>query len=127
MRQRLVDKEQLELDAEQRRELWAKNAVEGLDVPMCFPPAVRFAGNCTEEQLAQVVSEARELVDAMCEPEGGAWLIEAMDLHHSLETLWRLLTNQYGPEVVNNVRAMVIQKNAERGYYVAADPATLDG
>lgn len=103
---------------------WQQNAVAGCHIPMGFPAAVRFADASLEDQLAAVFSEARELAEDLADPEkskDGTWLLEAMDLHHAMETMWRMVADRFGVDVVNNARAMTIEKNAGRGYYMADD------
>jgi len=99
---------------------WEDNAVEGCHVPMAFPAALKFADATVEDQVTAIFSEARELAEALHEQDP-MWLVELLDVHHSIETLYRILANTYGPDVLNNARARVIQKNAERGYYLDAD------
>jgi len=95
---------------------WKQMAVPGLHIPMTFPPAVKFAGGTIEDQVTHVFSEARELADDLSSGNP-MWLMELMDLHHSIETLFRIITLAHGTEPLNNARAMVMEKNAERGYY----------
>lgn len=108
--------------AEDRLAHWKQNAVPGLHIPMAFPPCVAFADGTLEDQVAHLFSEARELADDLADPQksqDGTWLLELMDLHHSLETLERKITNAFGAEALNTARVMVIEKNAARGYYLA--------
>ena len=53
-------------------------------------------------------------------------LREAMDAHHSLETLWRIVDREYGAEM-EDLLADTYVKNAARGYYPGVDTAGLGG
>jgi len=123
-----VESEAIKADmANDRLAHWKQNAIPGCHIPMGFPALLAFADNSVEDQITHVFSEAKELADDLADPEkskNGMWLLELLDLHHSIETLERLLVDRYGPEVLNNARLMVLEKNAERGYYgLVADPS----
>lgn len=106
---------------------WEELSVPGCQVPMAFPPALKFADATVEDQVTAIFSEARELADAL-HGQDPMWLMELLDLHHATETLYRILANTYGPEVLNNARARVIQKNLVRGYYAdTSENATMNG
>lgn len=70
-------------------------------------------------QLVKIESEAAEAVDAYAACEGDLRVAEElMDVIHAAETALRMLGIQ--PFVLNAVKAGVISKNEERGYYDAA-------
>lgn len=57
-------------------------------------------------------------------------LREAMDAHHSLETLWRIVDREYGAEMedlLHCLEADTYVKNAARGYYPGVDTADYKG
>lgn len=105
---------------EDRLKHWKQNAVKGMHQPFGFPPAARFANAPLEAHLSKFFEEARELADDLADPEkaaNGMWLLELMDVQQVLESIYRCITDTYGPEPLNNARLMTIEKNEERGYY----------
>lgn len=83
-------------------------------------PETKFVGeNTADKQLNHVISEAIELQDELMNdfysdsPE--LTREEAMDLYHSLETLFRIWESQ-GVDM-EAVRQKVFEKNRARGYY----------
>lgn len=79
-----------------------------------FPPTRFVTENSQIEQMDHIVSESMEVLDAMAKDESRRRLLEElMDLHHSLETFWRMQDAQEVAEVMTDV----MKKNAMRGYY----------
>ena len=80
-------------------------------------PETTFAREKTiEEQLAHVFSEVDEV--AACGPDvTDALLLEAIDLYHSLETLFRIAEREYGNRHVYQLQNLGFTKNFDRGYY----------
>lgn len=77
-------------------------------------PRVKFVdSNTIYEQLKHVESELQEIKDAFCDEK---FIEEIVDLHHSVETLIRILMEQEGVDIEKYRRA-VIEKNRKRGYY----------
>ena len=77
-----------------------------------FPP-VRFCVVDSAIQAAHVKSEADEFYAA--KPGSDHEKEEAMDLYHSLETLFRIWERE-GTDITA-LRQKVIDKNTDRGYY----------
>jgi predicted lipoprotein len=114
---------------DERNHHWQTMAVPGLHLPMAFPAAHRWLGSSIEDQLSKVFEEARELADDLADPiksQDGTWLLELMDLRQSLETLDRILVGQFGVDPLNVARALTIEKNARRGYYLTVDQKPAD-
>lgn len=83
-------------------------------------PAARFAAESTQgSQIEHVLSEALEVCEALEDPAKTAADVEEelADLHHSIETYWRILQASHGPEHVAAIMARVRDKNRARGYY----------
>lgn len=80
-------------------------------------PEARFARELSiEQQVAHLFSEVDEVAEHG--PEiSREMLLEAMDLLHSCETLFRIVERVYGPDYVDQMRLETIGKNAGRGYY----------
>lgn len=77
-------------------------------------PRIKFVESSTIfEQLRHVESELQEIKDAFCDEK---FIEEIVDLHHSVETLIRILMEQEGVDIEKYRRA-VIEKNRKRGYY----------
>jgi NTP pyrophosphatase (non-canonical NTP hydrolase) len=83
-------------------------------------PPTRFAlENTPGGQLDHVLSEALEVSEALDNPSKSAADVEEelADLHHSIETYWRILQTYYGSDHVAAIMARVEVKNRVRGYY----------
>ena len=82
-----------------------------------FPKISNSSG--ITSQLVKIETEADEAVDAYAACEGDLRVAEElMDVIHSAETALRML--DMSPFVLNAVKAGVISKNEERGYYGAS-------
>ena len=85
-------------------------------------PATKFVKTATmREQLHKCVSEGYEAVSAVTNHEAESFdaVCEILDGAHAYETAVRKLINEHGAEYVEKARVAVIEKNRERGYYVA--------
>lgn len=86
-------------------------------------PAVKFTRtNTIQEQIAHVLSEAKEVEAAFEACQNGTGSIEHLelelgDLYHSLESLFRVTARQEGAPYVTLILQRVFDKNDERGYY----------
>lgn len=81
-------------------------------------PATKFAEeNNGFSQAHHVISEAFEAKEALLEGRNDDMLEELADLHHSLETFWRILGKSLGEDHVEMIFERVILKNKKRGYY----------
>ena len=79
-------------------------------------PATRFVTeNNADDQIRHVVIDFWEFIEARDESVNEKE--EAMDLYHSLETLFRIWERE-GVDI-EAVRRKVLEKNRERGYYAA--------
>ena len=78
-----------------------------------FPETKFVRENNNKKQQVHVASEWREFMDTKWNTEEERE--EAMDLYHSLETLFRIWERD-GVDM-EAVRQKVIKKNRERGYY----------
>jgi hypothetical protein len=94
---------------------WLLNPYRGALAPMHYNyPRIKFVeSNTIFEQLRHVESELQEIKDAFCDEK---FIEEIVDLHHSVETLIRILMEQEGVDIEKYRRA-VIEKNRKRGYY----------
>ena len=89
-----------------------------------FPETIFVNENTAGEQLIHVMSEFAETVEEV-ERFGDSdaaildrrVLEELMDVHGSLETLWRLLEKQHGAAFLTQLVGEVLVKNWRRGYY----------
>jgi len=86
-----------------------------------FPPTIFVDKNTLKKQLAHVLSEAAEVIQAHIRNDGimvEELEEELMDLTHSLETFWRKYERgRLGVPSVEKLRAKVERKNRERNYY----------
>jgi phosphoribosyl-ATP pyrophosphohydrolase len=89
-----------------------------------FPETKFVRENTPERQLDHVMSEAIELQDELMEDATEKIREEAMDLYHSLETLFRIWERQ-GVDM-EAVRQKVFEKNRERGYYLGEEKTEGD-
>lgn len=92
-----------------------------------FPPTKFVRENSVEEQLLHILSEVSELIDEITIKHINDYhyevighttkmLGEAIDLHHSLETLFRKLEDM-GVDVEGGFQG-TLDKNRARGYYM---------
>lgn len=96
-------------------------------------PATKFTKkNSPGDQLAHILSEMREIRDAVANRFGDLGvaslddhvLEELADLSGSLETFWLILEKLMGREFVTALFDRVEDKNCERGYYLGASLIT---
>jgi len=81
-------------------------------------PKTKFAEqNTIGKQIEHVLSEAVEVQMELMKSNERAE-DELADLTHSLETLWRIVVAERGEAYVQHLFERVIEKNAERNYYV---------
>jgi len=83
-------------------------------------PETKFARqNTLDEQLEHVLSEAKEVKDALKDKNSTVLEIESelADLHHSLETYFRILERYESQQYVDHLIESTRQKNDERDYY----------
>ncbi len=89
-------------------------------------PQTRFARNNTiGAQIGHVVEEAEEVIQTLIDGEDNNRVDEELaDLTHSLETLWRIMARERGPEYVKQLFERVTVKNAARNYYADKNQET---
>jgi predicted nucleic acid-binding Zn-ribbon protein len=83
-------------------------------------PETKFARkNTLDEQLEHVLSEAKEVKDALKDKNSTVFEIESeiADLHHSIETYFRILERYESQHYVDHLIESTRHKNDERGYY----------
>lgn len=90
-------------------------------LPVYNWPETRFVHeNTPGQQIDHILSEVDEVIEAG--PESNERIEEELaDLHHSLETFWRMLEESKGQDYVQALFARTKAKNAERGYYTGRD------
>ncbi|APG24082.1 hypothetical protein [Syntrophotalea acetylenica] len=91
-------------------------------------PAVKFSQtNSQADQFAHILSEIDEINEIG--PFFGPLLhMELADLHHSIETYWRIAAKRYGQEHIDAIFQAVENKNRARGYYdIATEAAPCPG
>lgn len=79
-----------------------------------FPPMANIEMFETLEQLEYIEQELREAYEANHDNERQAYGMELLDVIHATETALRM---EFSEQEVERLRAMVIEKNAKRGYY----------
>lgn len=89
-------------------------------------PETRFVRtNNLAQQLEHVLSEVDEIKE-LAPPVTPLVHMELADLHHSLETFWRILSGRAGDDYVAAVFQAVEDKNRARGYYDLEDEPHID-
>jgi|LGVE01.1.fsa_nt_gb hypothetical protein len=90
-------------------------------------PEVKFArSNSLAEQLAHILSEVDEITE-LGPPITPLVHLELADLHHNLETFWRILAKLAGDDYVAALFQGTEDKNRARGYYdLDGDAAPVD-
>ncbi len=102
-----------------------------LPVSFIWPETTFVRKNTIAKQIDHVISEidevaeAAEFTDPAPQSQSGDGIPPAMlplfrelaDLHHSLETLWRVIAEAYGWEAVQALFSWIEDKNRVRGYY----------
>ena len=87
-------------------------------IPRYNWPETRFAReNTPGKQIDHILSEVDEVIAAGPESNEGIER-ELADLHHSLETFWRILERTKGLKYVANLFRATEKKNSMRRYYV---------
>lgn len=81
-----------------------------------FPRTKFVTKNGICGQVYHIASEAEESVAALLQPDMYHIAEEIMDTLHSCESALRILEEKHGYNL-EQLRAFVEQKNAERGYY----------
>lgn len=85
------------------------------NIPKYNWPEAKFARlNLPATQLEHIISEFEEARTAETDEERE---MELADLHHSLETYWRIKAGIHGQEYVTSLFGQVEEKNRVRGYY----------
>lgn len=87
-----------------------------------FPETIFVAKNSPLEQIAHVLSEAKEVEDEI-KKSGGSLAdidLEMMDLYHSCESYFRNRQKVRGKPYIKELVNAVENKNYRRGYYVDA-------
>jgi hypothetical protein len=80
-------------------------------------PAIRFLGNSMKSLIDKIVEECDEVVDAFNDGEKPERIAEEIaDVQEACETA--LAGLGYHEKERHNIRLMVIEKNADRGYYM---------
>jgi len=83
-------------------------------------PETKFARqNNLDEQLEHVLSEAKEVKAALKDKSSTVLEIESeiADLHHSIETYFRILERYESQQYVDHLIESTRRKNDARGYY----------
>jgi len=91
-----------------------------------WPETIFVRQNTASQQLDHILSEVDEITQigphvdpssSVTDPIQRHLHMEIADLHHSIETYWRRLEREHGPDYVAAVFQAVEDKNRVRGYY----------
>lgn len=86
-----------------------------------FPETIFVAKNSASEQVAHVLSEAKEVQQEIDKSDGRDITkidLEMMDLLHSAESYFRIRQIGRGKKYVDGLIEAIKEKNAARFYYV---------
>ncbi|NLZ19360.1 MAG: hypothetical protein GXY24_03715 [Bacteroidales bacterium] len=87
-------------------------------------PETKFVNkNNMYQQFDHVMSEIDEVNEIGPCGDLNRLVEELMDLHHSLETYFRILERDISPQYVCRRQAAVLRKNRDRGYCVGSSSA----